>query len=543
MPPIVPTYDQPQVQRRALGTTQQRGISPDAFTEQARQLQKSAGDVIQFSETMQKLENRKQEERDAAVVMAARSSFEKEVADRTIQAKDRRGLNAWGLSDENEAWYKETRAKYLGSMENEAQKAAMSQVLYSREPTFYAGIKGHEVSEQRRAVNDSAKASISADINSAAAGYNDDATVQQAVTSIKRTVAVQQAVNEGWDAERVKDEQLGHTTTLHRQIIKQKLNDDPVMARAHFDQYKDQIAGVDHAEIEGWLKSGASRVKAQEFADGMSAKGLSEMEQIAEARKRLSGDEERDAIAEITGRFSMERAAIERDQQMAREAAHNIVIEPNQTWRDIPADLWARLDPADKERFQKDGYGDKTDWGTYYGLRQLAAKDPEAFGKMDLTPYFGSLDDARRAEMIKLQTKALEDPNDPDIGRTKMQVMQQSAANAGLDPKKDKEDNEAGEKLRQFYRRIDDEILDFAKKNGREPSKKELLEITDRLSIEVAKNRRFWFDLERAAGVAEVEGVPTEMVDDLAAVVEAHGAEVTDENIKALYDHLQRKGQ
>lgn len=540
--PTIPTY-QPQVSRTALRTPQQEGISPQAFTLQAEQLQQASKGVAQLGSVLQQIEDRKQEERDASMVLAARSAFKKEEADQLIDAKNRQGMNAWGLSDEKSTWWKETTQRYLSDTENPQQKAALQRVFLESEPTFYSNIKSHEVAEQRRAVNDSAKASIAADINSAVAGHDDPRVVEGAVTSIKRTVYAQQAVNDGWDEERAAQELENQLTTMHRHVIKSKLNENPAAAETYFEQYKDQIAGRDHPEIQTWLKSGMSRVKAQQVVDSLAAKGMNEQAQLDYIRKHLEGDEERDAIAEATTRFSMERAAIERDQQAAREMAHNIILEPGKTWKDIPGELWARLDPADKERMQEGTYGKTTDWPTYYSLRQIAARDPSTFASMDLTPYFGKLDDARRTEMIKLQTKALDSPDDMAIARSKWQIMEQSAAAAGLDPKKAKDDSSNGEKLREYYRRVDDEMMAFQQRTGKEPTKADLLQITDDLARQITYER--WGiipDTERAAALADVEGVPRDMVPELARRVEAAGQPVTDENVQKLYNYLISRG-
>jgi len=47
------------------------------------------------------------------------------------------------------------------------------------------------------------------------------------------------------------------------------------------------------------------------------------------------------------------------------------------------------------------------------------------------------------------------------------------------------------------------------------------------------------FQGDRPAIEAEVEGVPQDMVDDLACAVRSAGKPVTDENIKAVYRYLQ----
>lgn len=536
--PTVPRAEGPQVQTRALRTGQIQKLSPTQLTGAAQQQQQLGQALQRTSATLNEIEVRKQVERNTSQVLAAKTAFEAEAATTLTGAKNTRGANAWGITDKTMAWYEKSSSQHVDNMENEAQKTVLRQIFAEKLPGVKAGVFSHEIGEQRRAVNDSAKAGIQASIDLASANYTDPVMLDQALTDITRTVRVQQATNEGWTKDVADVALMGHTTALHKSVIDAKLDVDPDAAEAHFEKYKDQIQGSEHATIIDGIETGNRRRKAQSFVDEMAAEGKSEEEQLREARKRFEGEDEEEAVAQVTRRFSQTQAAISRDQQAAFREADDILMAEDGSYDQIPNSMLRRLKRSDREALRAEQYGKVTDWPTYYGLRQLAAKDPVTFAAMDLTPHFGKLDAAKRSEIIKLQTTAAKDPTDLSLGRTKWQVLQQAATSAGLDPSDDKKDNSNGEQVRAFYRRVDDELLAHFQRTGKEASQDELIAITDKLTLQVVDTN--WWNTDVAAGLIEIEGVPQEQIPDLATAVQGEGMEVTDENIQKLYNYINR---
>lgn len=533
----------PTVQRQGIQTGGLRRVSPGTGTEGARQQQALGQALSQQAGVMSEIAVKQQEERNTSQVLAAKTTFDAQAAERLTDARNAQGANAWGVTKRTEEWWQKATSEHIDNMENEAQKQTLRRMFDEKWPSTKANIYSHEVGQQRKAVNDSAKASIQSASDLAVANHNDPNLVNQAITDITRTVKVQQATNEGWTPDVAEAARMSHLTALHKSVIDAKLDENPAAAEAYYEQYKDQIRGSDQPLVEEGLATGKRRRQSQEFVDQMAIEDKSEEEAIAEARKRFEGEDEEEAIDEVTRRFSRREAAISRDQSEAYRQADEILMAEGGSYDAIPNSVLRRLDRASREKLRNEQYGKVTDWPTYYQLRQMAAQQPEAFATTDLTPYFGKLDASKRTEMIKLQTKASENPSDLALGRTKWQVIQQAAGQVGLDPKKANEKNTGdGEKVRSFYRRIDDEILDFSTVNGREPNQSELLKITDRLTAEVVETGFLW-DSTRSAGLIEVEGVPTDQIDEIAEAVQLEGVEVSDENIKAWYDYESQKGQ
>ena len=160
----------------------------------------------------------------------------------------------------------------------------------------------------------------------------------------------------------------------------------------------------------------------------------------------------------------------------------------------------------------------------------MSTDDPILFRELNLNEYTHLLSPADREEFVKLQTS----PQEITVARTKTQIMKQGAIDVGISDFQIREG--FGNKIEVYYRRIDDELEAFQINTGKKPTTKDILDIVDRLSLEVIKDPDAWFFTgERPAFKAEIEGVPTDLIDDLASAVKEAGQPVSDENIKTLY--------
>jgi hypothetical protein len=125
------------------------------------------------------------------------------------------------------------------------------------------------------------------------------------------------------------------------------------------------------------------------------------------------------------------------------------------------------------------------------------------------------------------------------ISRTKTQIMRAGAINAGVSEKQAKQG--FGDEVEVYFKRFDEELASFQESTGKEPTNKDMSEIADRLSIEVIRDpKAIFFKGKRPAIEAEIEGVPSDMIDDLAAAIQNTGTPVTDKNIQDLYRYLQK---
>lgn len=206
----------------------------------------------------------------------------------------------------------------------------------------------------------------------------------------------------------------------------------------------------------------------------------------------------------------------------------------------IPAEILKSMDGKSRymlEKTAKSETGLKTDWDQYYGLRQMMVKDKEAFMSQNLRQY--QLSNTEFKELVKIQTN---EEGEIELSRTKQQMINQGAVALGINLTKARKPGAESDKLNAYSRRLDEEFNAFQATHGKPPSKKEIGEIVDGLAIEIVKDPDAWFfDGKGKAYEFEIDGIPKNMIDDLARAVQGQGQDVTEENIKALYNFMGKR--
>jgi hypothetical protein len=180
--------------------------------------------------------------------------------------------------------------------------------------------------------------------------------------------------------------------------------------------------------------------------------------------------------------------------------------------------------------------------------------------------YRGKLGDSEFKELSGLQREIRESGSEGSTElpfvRTRRNIVDQAIGGLGHDPNADEEDTDEGKTVRAFRRRVDQELTRIQQSEGRKPTKGEVQEVTDRLTTEIVEGEAkltgeggFLGGLGDALEVTvgyvpfvgggsrgrafetEIQGVPNEMVDELAYGVKQAGMEVTPENIRKLYNY------
>lgn len=334
-------------------------------------------------------------------------------------------------------------------------------------------------------------------------------------------------------------------SNIHEGVIQQSVDDGNYeYAKTWFEKNQKHILGDRQDDIKDLLRESGIKEKSQEFVDDYVGRELTETEAKAEARK-LDPDVRDATIDRISARYGEAQQIKDREQKSSSETAWKIYAESG--YDAIPISVLRGMDGKERAALKATaataakGVDVKTDFQTYYGLRQMASEDPAMFKEENLMKYANLLSPADRKELVKLQT----DDKGITIARTKTQIMKQAANDVGIDKKQVKQGY--GDDLTPFYKRIDEELEAFQITTGKEPTTKDISEITDRLSIEVIRDPEAWFFTgERPAVSAEIEGVPQDMIDEIAQVLVNINQPVTDENIQKQWRFISEgpaKGQ
>ena len=174
---------------------------------------------------------------------------------------------------------------------------------------------------------------------------------------------------------------------------------------------------------------------------------------------------------------------------------------------------------------------------------EIAQYYPDDFRSLNLADY--DLDPRDRGNLRKLQT----DKNAIRSWETANQAFNRVASEVfGLNPSLiddfSEKNKDAANEIRALRDRFFDEAIDGT------PSPKEVREMAERLKIDIIliKKDKNWLgwnteeEVIKKAAFTEIKGVPTEVIDDYAEQLKYQGDEVTEENIKQLYDKDHKEG-
>ena len=535
-----------QVSRAPVGGgTLRNYATPQALGTESRQTQMLGQAVSRAGQDLGELAFQRQQERNLAKVAAAEVQLSEQALQFEQEARSHKGWQADGLTDTAKDFWRKAESEQMQALENDAQRRAFAEMAAKRRMTGLSRIASHQQGELDRATLETLEASISNDINEAAANYSDPDAVAGSITSIERKTRAMAAAR-GWGAEQTQAYLAGQMTTAHKAVIDNLIEADPAAAQAYYEANRDSISGGDQGVIERNIETATRLGRAQSETDRIFATGGSMSEQL-EAAREIDDPEVRNLTRSmIRQRHADRRAALREAQDRAWDEAAKIIADGG-SQEDIPARLWNQLsgdqhlkmqDLIRKRTKQRAEFDPVLAQREYMMLREMAATNPEEFRKVKLDAYAGIL---KEGDLNRLQKLQLDDDG-PTVLRTQKQIIDMGLVSAGLDPKDLTKDNSNGERTRAFYDRIEQEVQAFEATTGKTATKADVQEIVDRLTIQVIREGLVW-DSETAAGRLEIEGVPTEMTDELAQLVRDAGQPVTEANILRLYTYMREQGK
>jgi hypothetical protein len=188
-----------------------------------------------------------------------------------------------------------------------------------------------------------------------------------------------------------------HTSKTHFATVAALVNaGKPMDAQQYMEANGGGMRSEESIRAAGLLKEGTLRAKSQAFADTVMTEGLSMSDALAKARTTFTGDEEVAATHEIKTRYAEKEAGRAQTVKQLSTEGWSVVVErgtkgltPALTERlriEAPEELRQMRDweQAKWRQAKADAEGKDQDPATFYGLRMMAAENPEQFGKLDL---------------------------------------------------------------------------------------------------------------------------------------------------------------
>lgn len=401
--PTVPTYDSFQVAPQATPDVKVADVQPGDSALQMGKALSAAGQ--NFTDSAVRLQHQQNADR----VFQAEAGIKDAYLQYENQAKSQRGQDAWGLTQSTTKWWNDNLKKSADALENDQQRQIFFRTTSPIRDQSLTTMGTYEQQQRQVSVEESGKASIKTSINLAAANPTDPSVVNGAKSDILKRVQVLGDLN-GWTPAIREATASQYVTDLHKQVIQSQIDTNPDAARAYFNANKAEIDGASRDEIDKQIRVGTVRQIGQQGSDAIMQRGLSESEALSTARSKYTGEQQDEVVRRVKERYAdidMER---ERGQAQAADKAWQIWSK-DRSLNDVPTSVLNSMDGKMRHALEQEdaahasGADIKTDWSTFYDLRQSASLTPQQFAKTDIRQYFPKLNPAQREQLIDTQNQ------------------------------------------------------------------------------------------------------------------------------------------
>lgn len=502
------------------------------FTGEA--LQNISGAVKGFAEAL----NRKQERDDLYLVEHATNKLEEKMLGLRETYSNKKAADVAedkSFYDDNVNSYNEAHEEISGKLKNDNQKEMFNRRGDVAKMRFGVQLTDHMTRETSAFQKQVYDGGIELESDSAIANYSNPAAVKGSLLRIEK-LSEAEAERLGYKGDIKKMMIKNNKSSAHIGVIKQAISEQQTpYAKLWYEKNKKEISSKEHAGIERLLESSNIRGDSQEAVDSYMLKNLTETEAKEQARK-ITDPKLRDAtIQRVTSRYGEEEQIRERNQRAAGDEAWDIY--EREGLDAVPETLLNEMDA--KDRISLKSHNLKSAKGpittvpeTFYKLQIMMGSDREKFNDENLLKYKHQLSIGD----FKTFVKAQQDKDVGDISVTKNSILMQGLANAGHEPKNLKDTGTAGKEARAIMDRFTLEEKTAVRLKGSDLNKTELKKLVDGLTIEVLKDPDAWFQTgARPVAEAEIEGVPTDLIDEIAQALVNDGKLVTDEAIRNEY--------
>lgn len=490
--PVVPIYSTPQVAPQglpdvAVRAPEVRDYAGAQLREAGEAMQRAGGVLadVAFAEQREANDLRVQDGLNQAI------SIRTGLRTQASQLRGRAALerpDGMSLADEFGKKYDDSVQQIASGLGNDAQRRAFTQRAAQAGLELRDGLSRYMVEQQRAFAVETNQSTITTAVQQGVTLYNDPAARAESLAGIDLALG-NLARMEGWDEKTLAAKRIEAVSPLHAGIVRALVTENnPTAAREYYQANSAAMTLQDRANLQSTLKASDLRVRAQTFADQVQADGLTLEQALAKARKDLSGDEEEAAVNEVKTRYTEAQAIEARAQREISSAAWKAVVA-NPRRSAIPDDLWSKLQgdeqrqitdwleaTARRARADAESGGDSpSDLQTWYGLRQMAAENPDQFARLDLMKSAPYLSKANLRDLIGIQTGLIRgDGREAETQRVVANTLRQIQVEvraAGIDltpdPKKDKKKAEEATAFMSTLTRA----LDDANKARREANK------------------------------------------------------------------------
>jgi hypothetical protein len=367
----------------------------------------------------------------------------------------------------------------------------------------------------------------------------------------------QHAPRLGLGPEQIKAEVEKTTSATHVGVIEQLLYTDQTRsAQVYYEETKGAIKGEAIGRIEKALADGKLHKQAEQEANMIISAGGTLTEQ-REKIKGIGGEADTELRDEVRRRIEHEATVTEHAEREQHEAGMRGVYDtidkgttPGALER-MP--FWSKMTGGERGgalsylEHRAAGVPIRTDWATYYKLRELADEAPDDFVKTNLLAYRGKLDDGEFSRLEELRSairQGRRSPKDEEIGgfRNVGDIIKDSLTAYGIPTKESEQGAGDAQAIAQLRRMVDVRLATLGKKD---PDKRDVQGIVDDLLSRKESTAGSWWNLwrpkEKRLIDLTIDDVPGDQRTDLERALRAKGRPVSDATVLDLYLEIRAR--
>lgn len=262
--------------------------------------------------------------------------------------RERKGVDAFGVTKESEFWWDEKMTEVGNTLENDMQREMFNDLAQQRRQTSLDTISGYEANERRNSFNESSAALIESAKNSAAEQPYNPVAIADERKRILETIG-DLADSNGWTKAEIEAATSEQLTGMHAGVIDALMADSPPVAEAYFKEHRNEIAGKERATIDKMITERMIDHKAMALADKYYADEDSYDEANKKADKIKDPDLRKATRAAIRTQYADDVWGRQANEGLAAEEAFKVIAEPNGSLQDVKEQgIWNRLSGEDR---------------------------------------------------------------------------------------------------------------------------------------------------------------------------------------------------
>jgi len=471
---------------------------------------------------------------NAAKVLAARREVSQAWADQRSRERDNQGIAARGAPARVDSWWESEPAKIEATLDNSAQRDMFHEYVESQRAASYSEFSDFEQRETTAGLVNEAEATIDVGIEHAIAGHDNPEALALARAEVDDGLATLALFDPRQQSEAARERaRLAAYTKLHQQTIENMIDADPARALEYYNRFLPEIAPSARDALKARIDSGADIRVAQQAADDIWARGLSETEALTAARKEVEGSDREHTLALLRQQYAEQEAAIAEADKARLEAIRSTQLEGGYSaLTPAQVDFMQRKSPGELERMRSTSPQDQvpTNWDVYDGLLELSRKERTLFLDVDLQQHIHELNLRQLDELSKIQA-------DMAAGR--------ASPTATLTQIIDEIEFDDREQKGRFSNAVREAILLEQHTTGAPPSEIRMRELTREQLTNIRIPRWYWTDRDVPTFELvqeQVQNIPEAERAIISDALRRRGLPATDAAVLRLYNAGQQQG-